>query len=178
MDNFRNIGKLTLKDIRGKNIENLFSVILLAFLATCEPQSNIKYEITNCDDPRRLDLKLGDKVDVINVGDGEFDFYIDQSGLPKIPKISERIIDPSNDSYLLIGNPKEKHYEVHPIPDSDGDVIIKKVCPTPPTTPTPNHLKPTSLRGTGKYASMPPGFHPATNNSKPAIFNKSVFIFK
>jgi len=129
----------------------------------------IKYESTGCDETRTLDLKLGDIVDITDVGN-KADFEITGSGGINVPKVSDKITKPDEVDYIIGDKNKPPYYIIKSTGTGNGDVQIEKTCPVQPATPTP---KPTSTpysylgKGSGRLASMPSGFHTDVRSSKP-----------
>lgn len=153
----------------------LAGTALVLFLNACGAQPNIKYESSSCGDTRILDLKPGDRVDLTDAGEGKFDFSVDDNGNIVVPGVSDKITDPNSVDYI-IGDSTNEHYIVRPVRGGDGDVQIEKNCPAPPPTqtpsPTPQFETPTPISGTGKYASIRPGFSPSRSSKPVQVFRK------
>ncbi len=150
-------------------------LLLIAYIASaCGVKPNIMFEMTGCEDVRELGLAPGDTVDLTDI-DPKVNFRIDGDG---------RIIPPSDQSFGLtnpgqewwFGDRIKPYYAVTDRGDVDGDgltnIRIEKVCPAP-ATPIPT-IQPSETpigylgRGTGRFASIPRGFHPGPA-SKPAV---------
>jgi hypothetical protein len=143
---------------------------ILIFASSCStPTPTIKYENTSCDESRILDLEPGDIVDLTDVGNKN-DFIITLDGKIYVPGVSNKITDPNAVDYIIGDKDKPPYYVVKSTGTGNGDVSIKKVCPIKPATPTPQP-SPTPYsylgKGSGKLASLPPGFHPNVKASKP-----------
>ena len=152
---------------------NLTGVDILLFsylLTACGTNPNIKFELADCGSVRGLELKPGDVVDLGDVGP-EVNFKIDNDG--RIVPSSKDIFgvtDPGQEYWF--GDREKPYYLVRDQgdPDSNGltNIEIEKVCP-PKSTPSPQPpVTPTGyLKGPGRLASLPNGFHP--NPGKPAL---------
>lgn len=165
-ENFKNKFRLPLR---------ISGLLFLSYiLAACGAKPQVTTTIENCGGEAEVDAAPGvlqrikvpgmDIQFIVNPDDGSIT-YFSKPSFTDVPPVENR----------PIGILKEEHLEVTLQGDIDGDgnqdIKFRSVCPTPPKpTPSPQPQEtPTGyLKGPGRLASLPRGFHPG-EASKPAF---------
>jgi len=164
---------MDLENCKNKFVLSLKTFGIFSLLVACRAKPQVTTSIESCGGEAKVDAAPGVLQEIkapgmnikfiVNLNDGSIT-YFSEPPFTDIPPVEKR----------PIGILNQKHLEFGLLGDTDGngwqDILVRSVCPVSPKptlSPQPPATPTGYLKGPGRLASLPNGFHP--NPGKPAL---------